>query len=123
MSHHPKQSKSLHAEHVTGFIVAGTDSGGMVEGPIVPALLKLAAPTLIVLVVQTLVSAKTYFVGFPWNQCARWRPARVPGASVAGWPPLAGAIAWTPTLAAFMSPFLALTGRESSSRLMSVLLR
>jgi len=28
----------------------------MLEGPIVPALLKLAAPTLIVLVVQTLVS-------------------------------------------------------------------
>jgi Na+-driven multidrug efflux pump len=37
----------------------------MLEGPIVPALLKLAAPTLIVLVVQTLVSvAETYFVGF-----------------------------------------------------------
>jgi hypothetical protein len=26
VSHHPKQSKSLHAEDVTGFIVAGTDS-------------------------------------------------------------------------------------------------
>src|SRR5262249_26472153 len=34
-------------------------------GPIVPALLKLTAPTLIVLVVQTFVSvAETYFVGF-----------------------------------------------------------
>jgi len=38
---------------------------GMLDGPIVPALLKLAAPTLIVLVVQTFVSvAEAYFVGF-----------------------------------------------------------
>jgi putative MATE family efflux protein len=38
---------------------------GMLDGPIIPALLRLAAPTLIVLLVQTFVSvAETYFVGF-----------------------------------------------------------
>ena len=39
--------------------------GGLLAGPIIPALLKLAAPTVVVLAVQTLVSvAETYFVGF-----------------------------------------------------------
>jgi putative MATE family efflux protein len=39
--------------------------GGLLAGPIVPALLKLAAPTVVVLVVQTFVSVmETYFVGF-----------------------------------------------------------
>src|SRR3954452_20130373 len=38
---------------------------GLLAGPIIPALLKLAAPTLVVLVVQTFVSViETYFVGF-----------------------------------------------------------
>src|SRR5262245_9437252 len=38
---------------------------GMLDGPIIPTLLKLAAPTLIVLLVQTFVGvAETYFVGF-----------------------------------------------------------
>src|SRR5215470_4093455 len=37
----------------------------MLEGPVVPSLLKLAAPTLMLLVVQTVVSvAEIYFVGF-----------------------------------------------------------
>ncbi len=39
--------------------------GGLLAGPIIPALLKLAAPTVVVLVVQTFVSViETYFVGF-----------------------------------------------------------
>src|SRR5215510_12457164 len=39
--------------------------GGLLAGPIVPTLLKLAAPTVVVLVVQTFVSViETYFVGF-----------------------------------------------------------
>jgi putative MATE family efflux protein len=39
--------------------------GGLLAGPIIPTLLKLAAPTVVVLVVQTLVSViETYFVGF-----------------------------------------------------------
>jgi putative MATE family efflux protein len=39
--------------------------GGLIAGPIIPALLKLAAPTVVVLVVQTFVSvAETFFVGF-----------------------------------------------------------
>jgi hypothetical protein len=38
---------------------------GLLAGPIIPALLKLAAPTVVVLVVQTFVSViETYFVGF-----------------------------------------------------------
>src|SRR5258708_8093315 len=38
---------------------------GMLEGPILPTLLKLALPTVVVLVVQTLVGvAETYFVSF-----------------------------------------------------------
>src|SRR5262249_19212107 len=38
---------------------------GFLAGPIVPTLLKLAAPTVVVLVVQTFVSViETYFVGF-----------------------------------------------------------
>jgi MATE family, multidrug efflux pump len=40
-------------------------TAGMLDGPIIPTLLKLAAPTLIVLLVQTFVGvAETYFVGF-----------------------------------------------------------
>ncbi len=39
--------------------------GGLLAGPIIPTLLKLAAPTVVVLVVQTFVSViETYFVGF-----------------------------------------------------------
>src|SRR5262245_45313181 len=39
--------------------------GGLLSGPIIPTLLKLAAPTVVVLVVQTFVSViETYFVGF-----------------------------------------------------------
>src|ERR687887_358625 len=39
--------------------------GGLIAGPIIPTLLKLAAPTVVVLVVQTFVSViETYFVGF-----------------------------------------------------------
>ncbi len=39
--------------------------GGLLAGPIVPTLLNLAAPTVVVLVVQTFVSViETYFVGF-----------------------------------------------------------
>jgi putative MATE family efflux protein len=39
--------------------------GGLLAGPVVPTLLKLAAPTVVVLVVQTFVSViETYFVGF-----------------------------------------------------------
>ena len=39
--------------------------GGLLSAPIVPTLLKLAAPTVVVLVVQTFVSViETYFVGF-----------------------------------------------------------
>jgi putative MATE family efflux protein len=39
--------------------------GGLLTGPIVPTLLRLAAPTVVVLVVQTFVSViETYFVGF-----------------------------------------------------------
>jgi len=38
---------------------------GLLAGPIIPTLLKLAAPTVVVLVVQTFVSViETYFVGF-----------------------------------------------------------
>src|SRR6266481_8503279 len=38
---------------------------GMLEGPILPTLLKFALPTVVVLVVQTLVGvAETYFVSF-----------------------------------------------------------
>ena len=37
----------------------------MLAGPVLPALLKLALPTVVVLVVQTLVGvAETYFVSF-----------------------------------------------------------
>ena len=37
----------------------------MLDGPVLPALLKLALPTVVVLVVQTLVGvAETYFVSF-----------------------------------------------------------
>ena len=39
--------------------------GGLIAGPIIPTLLKLAAPTVVVLLVQTFVSViETYFVGF-----------------------------------------------------------
>jgi putative MATE family efflux protein len=39
--------------------------GGLLAGPIIPTMLKLAAPTVVVLVVQTFVSViETYFVGF-----------------------------------------------------------
>jgi MATE family, multidrug efflux pump len=39
--------------------------GSLLAGPVIPALLKLAAPTVVVLVVQTFVSViETYFVGF-----------------------------------------------------------
>jgi len=39
--------------------------GGLLGGPIIPALLKLAAPTVVVLVMQTLVSiSETYFVSY-----------------------------------------------------------
>jgi len=42
--------------------------GGLLAGPIIPILLKLAAPTVVVLVVQTFVSViETYFVGFLGN--------------------------------------------------------
>jgi len=38
---------------------------GVLEGPIVPTMLRLALPTIVVLVVQTLVGlAETYFVSF-----------------------------------------------------------
>lgn len=38
---------------------------GVLQGPIVPTLLRLAAPTVVVLVVQTLVGVlETYFIGF-----------------------------------------------------------
>src|SRR5258708_1673542 len=43
----------------------GSAIGGSLQGPIVPLLLRLAGPTVLVLVVQTLVSvAETYFVSF-----------------------------------------------------------
>jgi putative MATE family efflux protein len=43
---------------------AGRALGGVLAGPIVPPLLKLAGPTVVVLVVQTAVSViETYFVG------------------------------------------------------------
>ena len=38
---------------------------GVLDGPIVPTLLRLALPTIVVLVVQTLVGVlETYFIGF-----------------------------------------------------------
>src|SRR5262245_23692670 len=47
---------------------AHTVLGGLLAGPIIPILLKLAAPTVVVLVVQTFVSViETYFVGFLGN--------------------------------------------------------
>jgi MATE family, multidrug efflux pump len=43
----------------------GNVLGNLIAGPIIPTLLKLAAPTVVVLVVQTFVSViETYFVGF-----------------------------------------------------------
>lgn len=45
--------------------VSGKGPAGMLQGPIVPTLLRLAAPTVVVLVVQTLVGVlETYFIGF-----------------------------------------------------------
>jgi Na+-driven multidrug efflux pump len=38
---------------------------GVLDGPIIPTLLRLALPTVVVLVVQTLVGvAETYFISF-----------------------------------------------------------
>ena len=43
----------------------------MLTGPVLPALLKLALPTVVVLVVQTFVGvAETYFVSLPWPASA-----------------------------------------------------
>jgi hypothetical protein len=54
------------ASHDTGTRVANPDgTASVLAGPIVPAMLRLALPTTIVLVVQTLVGvAETYFVSF-----------------------------------------------------------
>jgi len=51
--------------HARADATASQVFGGLLAGSIVPTLLKLAAPTVVVLVVQTFVSViETYFVGF-----------------------------------------------------------
>src|SRR5262249_29169517 len=51
--------------HARADATASQVCGGLLAGSIVPTLLKLAAPTVVVLVVQTFVSViETYFVGF-----------------------------------------------------------
>jgi putative MATE family efflux protein len=57
LTSHPSSSPGHHAAKVKQM--------AMLDGPVLPALLKLALPTVVVLVVQTLVGvAETYFVGF-----------------------------------------------------------
>src|SRR5438045_1138777 len=54
-----------HPEASTDSSPARTVPPGVLAGPITPPMLRLAAPTVVVLVVQTLVGvAETYFVGF-----------------------------------------------------------
>jgi len=59
------KSKKMAATTVAGHSAASARRRSMLEGPILSTMLRLAAPTMIVLVVQTMVGiAETYFVSF-----------------------------------------------------------